>query len=244
MDLGEFLHFRVHTDELELDELMTFLNEQCDIHFAVKEYGKSNREHIHSCLKLKVAKQTFIDRMKKKFPMIKGNGYYSLSKLKKGYDTNARYCYKGKANDYPDVIQSIHSKEQWLKYYNAYWEEFKAKHPVPESVPLVSKVKSKTFMMKVRDEVLEYDGLVSAIWSHYGYKSDFICPTDVETMELCQNYLAKVLYKNLGKSVKNIDDLIFERLYRGLLASILVECPEPIYEKQAINLLDKFRKKL
>lgn len=244
--LGEFLHFRIHTDELELDDLMNFLNEQADIQFAVKEYGKSNREHIHACLSLKVAKQTFVDRMKKKFPVINGNGYYGISKLKKGYDTNARYCYKGKPNDYPDIIQTIHTEQEWKNYYNAYWEEYKKLHPTPVADIYVKqpKVKSKQFMQRVAEDVMEYHSLVHAIWQHYGYKSDELCPPDLDTMDKCYNYLAEYLYKRLGEAVKNIDDMIFERLYRGLLASILVKCPELIYKKTATDLLDKFRKKL
>lgn len=248
--LGEFLHFRVHTDELSLSDLMTFLHEQSEIHFAVKEFGKSNREHIHACIKLKCPKQTFVDRLKKSFQVIKGNKYYGIGKLKKGYDTNARYCYKGRPNDYPDILYTIHTEEQWKAYYKAYWDEYQRLHPPPppvESLCLsVSKPKTKTFMVKLVDEIFEdYEMLPHQIWSYYGYKSDELCQTSLDTLQKCQDYLAELLYSKLGMAVKNIDDIIFERLYRGLYAAILVRCPDKsIYKKQSLDLLNKFRNKI
>lgn len=248
--LGEFLHFRVHTDELDVNDLMTFLHEQTDIQFAVKEFGKSNREHIHACLKLKCAKQTFVDRLKKKFQVIKGNKYYGLGKLKKGYDANARYCYKGRPNDYPDILYTVHTEEQWKDYYKRYWEEYQQLHPPPPPVEDIclslSKPKSKTFMQKLVDDIFdEYETLPNQIWSYYGYKSDELNQTSLETFKECQDYLAELLYQKLGMAVKNIDDIIFERLYRGLFAAILVRCPDKsVYKKQAQDLLNKFRHKL
>jgi len=178
MSIGDFLHFRVHTDELDLDDLLAFLTEQTHIDFAVKEYGKSNREHIHACVKLKCAKQTFVDRMKKKFPVIKGNGYYSLGKIKKDYDTNARYCYKGRANDYPDILITVHTEQVWKKYYNDYWKQYNEIH-IKEStsetslLKIKSKKQQKTFTHKLLEEILnEHEPLVNAIWYYKGYKQD------------------------------------------------------------------------
>lgn len=245
--LGDFIHFRVHTDELDINDLMSFLHEQADIQFAVKEYGKSNREHIHSCIRLKVPKQTFVDRMKKRFPVIKGNKYYGMEKLKKGYDTNARYCYKGTPNDWPDILYTIHSTEQWREYYNQYWAEWQKIHPPAEQITVTkTKVKTKTFMEKLCDKVFdEHPGLPNAIWRHYGWKTDQLNPPDLEELTKYQDYLAEILYLNLGLAVKNIDDMIFERLYRSLYGAILVRCPDKtIYKSEPKKLLDKFRSKL
>lgn len=245
--LGEFLHFRVHTDELEVQELVTFLHEQSEVHFIVKEFGKSNREHVHACIKLKCPKQTFVDRMKRKFSVIKGNGYYSLKQIKTDYDRNARYCYKGKANDYPDIVYTIHTKEEWMAYYNAYWKEYTELHRPLTVTPVVEgkKVRSRTFMVKLCDKVFEeYPVLPRAIWSYYGWKNDEHCPTDLDTLQKCQDYLAELLYSELGNAVKNIDDFIFERMYRGLYAGIIVRCPEKLFAEDSKKLLNKFRHKL
>lgn len=246
--LGDFLHFRCHTDELDLSEFLEFLNTQADIQFVVKEYGKSNREHIHSCIQLQVAKTTFVERMKKKFPMIKGNKYYSIEKLKKGYDTNARYCYKGQANDYPCILQTVHSEEQWKNYYKSYWEEFKKMHPpeVTSNISILKKVRTRTFMEKVRDDLFEEASqlLPRAIWYHHGYRPDdnYIPPEDIEYY---QEYISEFLLMRLGLAVKNIDDLIFERLYRGLYTGILAKCPSNLLIKtESKKLLNKFRNKL
>lgn len=245
MEIGDFLHFRVHTDELDLDELMKFLNEQAHIEFAVKEYGKSNREHIHACIKLKCPKQTFVDRMKKKFPVIKGNKYYGLAQLKKGYDTNARYCYKGAPNDYPDILQTVHTEEQWKAYYTAYWQEYQKLHPpvVTENLVLKAKSKPKTFMEKLNERIHdEYYPLVRNLWLHYGYKDEG--GLDEHTLEYIQDYLADILLNALGKARKNIDDMIFERMYRNLYYGLLADCPKNILQSKSKEMVSKFRKNL
>lgn len=246
MEIGDFLHFRVHTDELELDELLTFLTEQAHIEFVVKEYGKSNREHIHACIKLRCPKNTFTDRLKRKFPVIKGNGYYAIQKLKKDYDTNARYCYKGRANDYPDILKTVHTEEEWKKYYKAYWEQYKQEHPVVQTTELLVKAKSKTktWTQKLLDEVLdEHEPLVSAIWYYKGYKQD---PNKVPeiTYEGAQDWLADFLLKRLGKAAKNIDKFIYERLYKGLWYGILATCPQNLTKEPASHMLNNFRNTL
>lgn len=238
--IGEFMHFRVHTDELELKDLIEFLHEQSIVHFVVKEFGQSNREHIHACLKLKCPRTTFTDRLKSKFKVIKGNGYYSLKKLKKDYDTNARYCYKGKANDYPDIIYTIHTEEQWKKYYKSYWEQFKELHPPPVSnVVKTTRVKTRTFTQKLVDEIMEdYNGLALAIWHYKGYKSKTLPKEDVEYY---QDYLGELLLMRLGQAVKNIDSFIYERMYKALWYGILSRCPENILKQDSKEMIQKFR---
>lgn len=241
--IGEFMHFRVHTDELEISELMDFLQKQTDIHFVVKEFGKSNREHIHACLVLKCAKTTFVDRLKKQFSVIKGNKYYGLGKLKKDYDTNARYCYKGKANDYPDIVYTIHDESTWKKYYTDYWEQWKQSHPVVPKELLVKKEKTKTFQMKLLDEILDdYEDLVRCIWFHKGYKGHEIAQKiDIEK---CQDHLGEILLMRLGKCAKNIDKFIFERMYKGLWFGIIAHCPQNLIKNEAPHFIDNFRNTL
>lgn len=248
MEIGDFQHFRVHTDELDLEQLLTFLTEQVHIEFVVKEFGKKNREHIHACIKLRTAKTTFTDRLKKKFPVIKGNGYYGLVKLKKGYDTNARYCYKGKANDYPDILKTVHTEEQWKAYYNAYWKQYTDTHapPVIDNSLLKAKSKTKvlTFTQKLLAEILEeHEVVVNAIWYYKGYKQDPKKPPSL-TYDVCQNWLGDLLLTRLGKAAKNIDDFIFQRMYRGLWIGILATCPTNLTKELATHMTDKFRNTL
>lgn len=255
--LEQLYHFRVHTDELNLNDLVEFIKANTNLQFIVKEYGKSNREHIHACFAFKTAKQTFIDRMKKKFPMIKGNKYYGCEKLKKGYDTNARYCYKGKANDYPDILYTVHTEEQWKAYYTAYWDEFKQKHsPVNtgcqndsgEETVKAPKVRTKMFNERICEELWEDHPLIfHSIWFYTAYKNGVTLSLDIKpvnNLEFCQDYLADYLYRKLGNTAKNLDKLIFERLYRGMYAYILCKCPENLTKKNAVNLLNNFRHNL
>lgn len=251
MEIGDFLHFRVHTDELDLGLLLEFLTEQTHIDFVVKEYGKSNREHIHACIKLKCAKQTFIDRMKKKFPIIKGNGYYGLGKIKKDYDTNARYCYKGTASDYPDILKTVHTQEQWKNYYNEYWKIYTEIHKPKvmateqaTSLLLKAKTKTKTFTEKLLDELIEdHDPIVQALWYYKGYKQDPKKPPPITYSEL-QNWVADYLLRKLGKNGKAIDKFIYERIYKSLWFGLLTHCPQNLTSEAATHMLDNFRNTL
>lgn len=254
MNIGDFYHFRVHTDELDVDEMVEFLKEQTDIQFIVKEYGKGNREHIHSCFAFKTAKQTFIDRLKKRFPVIKGNKYYGCEKLKKGYDRNAQYCYKGTASDWPDILYTIHTSEQWKSYYNAYWKEFAELHKPKEvnmgcqndsSLVVKVKSKSKTFMQRISEEFKEeHYKIIWSIWVFKGYKTSDPDIVTINSLEWCQDYVGNFLHRKLGSSVKNIDDMIFQRMYRGLYSYILSLCPDDLLMPITVNMLSKFRHNL
>ena len=217
--LGEFTHFRVHIDnpDFSMETFLTFLHTNSDVVCIVRECGI--RPHVHCTISLKVAKSTFIDRLHKSFPFLKGNGSFSCKKVRE-YDNNLRYCYKGKANDYPDVIYSTHSAKEQKEYYVRYWETFKSNMETKkvskaksesefDGSVVITKAKSKTFMMKVSDKLYsECKPLCGSIW-HYEGASEF---TAVNSLEFCQEYLANYLYKEMGNSVKNLDDMIFSSI--------------------------------
>lgn len=251
MNIGDFQHFRVFTETVDLPVFVDFLKTETDLLMIVKEFGKSNREHIHATLKLKTAKTTFLDRLKKKFPSIFGNKSYSLKPLR-DFDKNARYCYKGVANDYPDILYTQHTEEEWKDYYNRYWNEFKENKKVVntgcqnDSTFLVSEAKSKSkssksWLLKMCEELYdEHKPLFGSIWYHNGCK-DF---EPINTLNDNQDYLANYLLKKLGGSAKNIDDIIFERMYTGMYFYILQKCPQDLTSKYASQRLNKFRHKL
>lgn len=251
MEIGIFYHFRVHTESIDLDTFVEFLKTETDLLFIVKEFGKANKEHIHSTLKLKKAKTTFIDKLKKSFPSICGNKSYSLTPVK-DFDKNCRYCYKGAANDYPDILFTRHTEEEWKDYYKRYWNEFKELHKVvnmgcqngstlllPEAK---TKTKSKTFMVKICDELWEdHRPIFGSIWYFHGCK-DY---EPINTLKDNQDYLADYLLRKLGATAKNLDKFIFERLYRGLYNHILTKCQSMnLTQKVAVSMLDCFRHNL
>lgn len=249
MNIGDFQHFRVFTESIDLPVFVDFLKDETDLLVIVKEFGKGNREHIHATLILKTAKTTFIDRLKKKFPSICGNKSYSLSPVR-DFDKNLRYCYKGTASDYPDILYTQHTTDEWRSYYKRYWDEFKAIRVgntgcQNDTTLLVleakSKSKSKPWLQKLCEELYEeHKPIFGSIWYHNGCK-DF---EPINTLKDNQDYLAGYLLKKLGASAKNIDDFIFERMYTGMYTYILQKCPVDLIEKIAVSRLEKFRHKL
>lgn len=250
------LHFRAHIDEIEVDKLLSFLHANSDVIIVCREFGK--REHIHSTIILKQSKTTFREKLLKEFPILKGNKGYSCKEVKKP-ESNLRYICKGRPNDYPDILYSVYTDDEIKGFYNAYWLEHKQYEKVAvtttegnmacqNETPVVKvKKPSKTFMQKLHDSVIkEHPNLLESIWWAEGYKSDFQtfdCHSLI--VDEVYNALATILYKALGEAVKNIDDMIFERLYRGLYASLLVKCPDKnIIEKKAVDILNKFKHKL
>lgn len=252
MDLGEFYHFRCHTDKIpEISTLVNFLNEQTIVMCIVKELGQ--REHIHSTIQLKCAKSTFIDRLKKNFPMVIGNKSYSL-KAVRNFESNIRYCYKGRINDYPDILYTIHTTEEWKEYHKLWWVlqdailtgKKKSQEQVPscdEEIDFVKKpkVRVKTFIQKFCDMLWEdHRPVISSIWYYNKYKDGVA----LNSLEFCQDYVADLLFQYLGSVAKNIDDFIFERMFRGVYSFILFKCPDNITKQHSKSLLDKFRHKL
>lgn len=256
----QFYHFRCHTDGLCLEDLVTFLKLECDVICIVSEQG--TRPHIHATLKPRINKNTFISRLKSKFSSIKGNADYSCSTIRK-FDENLKYCYKGTANDYPDVLYSSHTFDEQKQYYIEYWQlqskilsDLKTKRQKKEFqnvdvsgneiVTTTRRVRTRTFMEKLRDELMEeHLPLVKSLWYHTACKYDMqVNYVPINNLKYCQDYLYNYFKKNLGKSVKNMDDFILERMFRGLYTSLLEECPMPITHKKNEMELNLFRHKL
>lgn len=195
------------------------------------------------------------------FPMIKGNKYYGCGKLREGYDRNAKYCYKGVPNDYPDILYTIHTETQWKDYYIAYWNEFRAIRASLVNSSVVNtgcqndsigditlkapKVRTKMFNERICEELWEdHRPIFHSIWFYTAHKCGVILDIEIKpvnNLEFCQNYLADYLYRKLGNTAKNIDKFIFERLYRGIYAYILVKCPVNLTKKTAEGFLENFR---
>lgn len=251
MEIKEFRHFRAFTDGIDLGKLVDFLKRECEVICIVKEFGKSNREHIHSTISLKSPLSTFRDRLKKEFPTLIGNKMISMEKVRE-YDNNLRYCFKGRPNDYPDILYTV--VDNWKDYYTRYWKQYDELHKKAEvnmgcqNDPSVNKkVRSKTFQVRLAEEILDdYEGLCKAIWFHNGYKN--VAGDEVyvpqENLQHYQEYLANLLLQKMGKSYKILDDFIFERMYRGLYNTILSFCPQNLTQKSSVELLNKFRHKL
>ncbi len=246
--LGEYLHFRVHTETIDLVTFVAFLKQETDLLMIVKEFGKMNREHIHATLILKTAKSTFIDRLKQKFPSIVGNKSYGLRPVR-DFDKNARYTYKGSASDYPDILYTSHTEEQWKTYYKRFWETFKDLHKVNTGCQNASlckivddepksKSKSTPFTLRISEELWsEHTPLFHSIWHFHGAKQY----EPINNLASNQDYLADYVERKMGSVAKAQDQFIFERIYRGVYSYILFKCPDNITFTIAVKKLDRFR---
>lgn len=229
--MEEFYHFRCFTESIVLEDLVNFLKTETDVLIIVFEVSHgSHKEHIHATLKFRKAINTFRDKLRKQFPSIFGNKSYSIQKVK-NYDSNIKYCCKGKANDYPEVLFSTLSDAEIKQYYTEYWElqnsilKSKAKSNEvnmgcqnDSSLPIVkTKVKTVTWSEKLTKHIIEeYAGLCQGFVDyHRGVKVDY---------DVLHETLVGIILERLGKVSKNLDEFILIRLYNAQLNAIIQQC--------------------
>lgn len=233
MDIAEYYHFRCFTETIVLDDLVTFLKEQSNVLLIVFEESKiTHRPHIHATVRFPKAVNTFRDKLRQKFPNLFGNKSYSICKVR-DYDSNLKYCCKGKPSDYPEVLYTSLGNDEIKQYYNEYWQVqdsiLKAKAKSKDEVnmdcqndPLLiveakSKVKSLTWSEKltktiIRDYPLMCDGFVQY---HNNKSVDY---------DLLHEGLTGVILEHLGKHSKNLDEFILIRLYNAQINAIIQQC--------------------
>lgn len=224
-ELGDWKHFRCFTDSINQDEMVDFLKHSCKVLIIVFETSKiGHRPHIHATIIPHKAISTFRDDLRKKFPQIFGNKSYSINAVK-NFDSNIKYCCKGTANDYPDILYTTLTDDEWKQYYNEYWKlqgkilKDKKNSGVnmgcqngssEEIVVKTKRVRTKTWSEKVSDLLLEdYAGLCDGI---IAYHEGNAFPVPYDTL---QEKLMEVILENLGKTAKNLDELILVRLYNA-----------------------------
>lgn len=87
-------HLRVTYGDASLNELVSFITDKTSCNIIVKEDDDDKRPHIHcNIVEFKQSKSTFIQQMKKKFPL-HGNGRHSCH-VKDDLSSQLRYMCKG-----------------------------------------------------------------------------------------------------------------------------------------------------
>lgn len=247
--MAEFYHFRCFTESIEQDELITFLKENTNVLLAVFEtsYG-SHRPHVHVTLQFPKSVNAFRDKLRQKFPTIFGNKSYSISKVR-DYESNLKYCCKGTASDYPDVLYTTIPDDMVKQYYNEYWvvqkSVLKAKAKSKEvnmgcqndsSLPEVKqpKVRTLTWSEKLHKTIVaDYPGLCQGfVQYHSGLTVDY---------DMLHEALTGVILEHLGKHAKNLDEFILIRLYNAQLNSIIQNCGD---EKCKTNFKKELSQKI
>lgn len=127
------------------------------------------------------------------------------------------YTCKGTGSDFdtqgPNVICTDMPEEDIRFYHAKYWANYapklvpqgalKVQLEIPDDVPKKKK-RTKMFMEKLRDEIVEE--FPDKTWN-IDDDADF-------------NFLTRKLYKSLGKTVKNLDAMIFNRMMNGLVCGL------------------------
>lgn len=235
-------HLRIHiADQEQACDVYQYLITICDVVLCVFEQH-DNRPHIHMLFnERKVTQSTVIQKLKKRFPFIHGNGAYScqdVTKLKKkkrqdepesGDPEKAKnYLCKGASiNEMPIVIG--HTDVDIEKYHNDYWTRYlelksNGNHEVnmgcQNDSSLVSKAKSKSWSERVFDDVVEK------------YQSQCMCITQFQLIYRPSDYekemydksrkeIFRYMMKCLGKAVKKINHKIIEELWSGFINAII-----------------------
>lgn len=232
--LGEYHHLRVFTENTNLTKLVDFLKQNTDVLCIVSEISKlGHRPHIHATIRFKKSINQFRDNFRKEFPQLFGNKSYSISAVK-NYDSNIKYCLKGKANDYPDVLYTSLSDLEVKQYYNEYWAmmdgilKSKAKSKEPSSLPLsesesnpdnaivIVKQKQRAipWATKLTNFIIkEYPLLCSGIVDHLN-------GADVN-YDLLHETLTGIILEHLGQASKNLDEFILIRLFNAQINAII-----------------------
>lgn len=235
------LHLRVHTQYLgEIPKFIDFLKTKTDLHLVVRENGsKEKREHLHTLLTPKKTLSTFRQQLLKEYPLVKGNGAYSLE-LVKNEESIVRYCCKGEDNKMPDVI--FNSSIDIENEHKLYWEkntELKQVSGVNMGCQNGSpkKVKVPTWTERVYNEIMEqFEPQVNTIIAY----QDLYKPTEneVKIMLESKKVIFRYFMKCMGKSVKKLDDVIIRQMFNGIINAI-IQSNEEAGNKYADKMFDK-----
>lgn len=232
--LGEWKHFRCFVKDVDELQLVDFLKEHCEVLIIVLEHAMSDRRHIHATIRPFKAINTFRDALRKKFPQIFGNKSYSIAKVR-DYDSNIKYCCKGRCNDYPDVLYTTLTNEEVKQYYNEYWLLAKQIQDSKQSIVsktevnmgcqndpsvneavIVKRPRSLTWSEKLTKTILQdYPLLCEAIVQH---RDGLLTEMDYPYY---QDKLLGIILKSLGRHSKTFDDFMLLRFYNAQYNAII-----------------------
>lgn len=224
---------RCFTDNINIDNLVEFLKKETNVLLIVFEVSHGgNRPHIHATIEFKNAVNTFRDKLRKEFPELFGNKSYSISKVR-DYDSNIKYCLKGKANDYPHVLYTTLLDEDVKQYYYEYWKlkqticnnkkeaELKTQksseccdegYEAPKKKPKVL-----TWSLKLKKYIK--DNHPDIVHKYITYFNSYKC----DDYAKLQDQLVEIILDHLGRDAKNLDDFIICRFYNAQVNSIIKE---------------------
>jgi len=217
---------------LSSEQLITFSKQRLVKHILVEENAdaqcKQTHNHLHAETLYK-NDQAYRREIKKWFPALAGNKDYSL---KPGDDRGYQYVCKGTGRDWdtgkPNVLSTTFSEEEIQEFHRLYWieqpETTAIKVDLTDLAEPKKKIKCKTFMQKLIDEVI----------LNYPDKTwDIDQETDL-------SILTEKLYSAMGSAGKNLDNFIWIRMLNALYMGL----PKiyEVREREKTNLKEIFRR--
>lgn len=225
-----FVTFRVTSPEyVSSDLLVKFVScKKFNKYILVQEDPDEKVKQVHNHFVGETifnTAKTVRDNLKRQLPNLKGNKDYGVLHGSYHYtasdkDRAYRYTCKGTGPDFetqgPNIIATDLPDQAIRDYHRDYWEyrhnlaKKEAEEnaikvqlpPIPE--PEKKTKRTKMFMEKLKDSIIEE--FPDKTW-------------DVD--DDCDfNYLTKKLYQSLGKTAKNLDYIIFNRMMNGLVAGL------------------------
>lgn len=225
-------HLRITYGDASLNELVSFITDKTSCNIIVKEDDDDKRPHIHcNIVEFKQSKSTFIQQMKKKFPL-HGNGRHSCH-VKDDLSSQLRYMCKGTYFDenvkggYPQVLFK-NEEIDVDKYYKAYWEENqkimkkisddKKKKEIEASIDK-PKSRVKSWLERTYDEITTLHPVEVLVIETFQmiYKATEAEKADYENS---RKILFRSYMKCMGRAVKKVSLRIHEENFNGIINSI------------------------
>lgn len=204
-------HFRVHIDNIKLDKLVKFMKENAVVTLIVQEEG--TRPHIHSIIEPIKTVSTYRQKFLKEFPECKGNKCYSLEEVKDIEKMKAYLC-KGQ-KDKSEIVNVVYNKDIDIDHYwVTYWEVNKTLNKSVDrkkTIPWLHQIKN-LFEQEHPQDVSAIQTLSDA-WKITEYEQEHLSEAKLR--------LFSFMMEHLGTSVKIIDNVIIERMFKGLMNSFI-----------------------
>lgn len=182
----------------------------------ISDKSKTLHNHIVTRTDFYNRVATIRSNLLKALPVLEGNGSYGGMKTTDDYAYAAQYVCKGTGPDWdtqgPKIICTDVSEDLIREYHKAYWQikagEIKAAESGQIRVDLQPVIKqrarTKQWNERLSDKIQEE-------FPHKLWNMD-----DEDDL----NYLTRRFYKEMGKTARNLDNTIYNRMLSGLYASL------------------------
>lgn len=219
-----FAHSRITSeDETLLQSVVLWIRSNAKCILAVQEVSKENKKHIHVMSETNLSISRFGDKLRKQFPVLKGNGSHSTSEFKESYDHNLRYLCKGEIAGNKNSVRVLFTTlEQSVidDAHERFWQEqnkWLTEHGVKPGDK--KKKREPNFKEKVIAHlpvgVPEAFAALHCLYKPSDYEANEFEKVKIQIMDTC--------FECMGKYAKDCDDNIMSRLVNGIFVKIVTD---------------------